>query len=113
MAEMRALDEALPDPLTAAGLAAIHPDRGLVFVPAADDPSAVFIFPNADLTWFASGLGAIAAANESTGEVALHDAAGHLLRVVIGRAAGKAMLRLEVPGGRAPITYVGCAPTVN
>jgi hypothetical protein len=113
VAEMNALDEAMPDPLTAAGLAGVHPAQGLMFVPAADDPTAVFMFPSADLTWFSSGLGAITAANEATGEVALRDAGGHLVRVVIGRAAGKAMLRLEIPGGGAPITYVGCAPTAN
>lgn len=112
MAELSSLDEALPEPLTAAGLTSVHPARGLVFVPAADDPSALFMFPSADLTWFTAGLGAITAANETTGEVALRDSAGHTLRVVLGHAAGQAMLRLEVPDA-APITYVGCAPTAN
>jgi hypothetical protein len=110
--DMRALDEAMPDPLTSEALASLHPAHGIVFVPASDDPGAIFIFPSADLIWFASGLGAIAAANEGTGEVSLRDAAGHTIQAVLGHAAGHAMLRLEVPGG-GPATYVGCAATAN
>jgi hypothetical protein len=110
--DMRALDEAMPDNLSAAALAALHPAHGIVFVPAADDPSDVFAFPSADLTWFASGLGKLVAANEGAGEVSFRDAAGHAILVTLGRVAGHAMLRLNVPAGD-PVTYVGCAATVN
>ena len=37
---------------------------------------------------------------------------GHVIHVVMGRAAGRTMLRLETPTG-TPATYVGCAATVN
>lgn len=110
--DMRALDEAMPEPLTAAALASLHPAHGILFVPAADDPTALFIFPSADLAWFVSGLGSLVAANEATGEVALQDAAGHAVQLVLGRAAGHAMLRLTVPGGE-PLTYIGCTATAN
>ncbi len=110
--DMRALDGAMPDELSATALAALHPAHGIVFVPAADDPSDVFIFPSADLTWFASGLGKLVTANEGTGEVALHDAQDHPILMTIGHAAGHSMLRLTVPTGD-PVTYVGCAATVN
>jgi hypothetical protein len=110
--DMRALDSAMPDELSAASLAGLHPAHGIVFVPAADDPSDIFIFPSADLTWMASGLGKLDTANDGTGEVALHDAQQHSLAIVLGRAAGHSMMRLTVPTG-APATYVGCAATVN
>lgn len=112
IADMDALDEAIPDPLTAEGLAAVHPAHGLVFVPTADDASALFMFPSADLAWFSSGLGSIVSADEASGAVTLRDAGGHVIHVVLGRAAGRTMLRLESPTG-TPATYVGCAPTVN
>ncbi|MBI3439804.1 MAG: hypothetical protein HY054_14350, partial [Proteobacteria bacterium] len=64
--DMRALDNAMPDELSATSLAALHPAHGIVFVPAADDPSAIFIFPSADLTWMASGLGKLETANDGT-----------------------------------------------
>ncbi len=110
--DMRALDNAMPDELSAAALASLHPAHGIVFVPAADDPSDVFVFPSADLTWFASGLGKLVAANEGTGEVSFRDAEGHAITITLGHAAGHAMLRLNVPTGD-PVTYVGCAATVN
>lgn len=110
--DMRALDSAMPEELNAAALAGLHPAHGIVFVPAADDASDVFIFPSADLTWFASGLGKLVTANEGTGEVALHDAQDHPILITIGHAAGHSMLRLTVPTG-VPVTYVGCAATVN
>ncbi|MBS0385370.1 MAG: hypothetical protein JSS00_08470 [Proteobacteria bacterium] len=110
--DMRALDNAMPDQLNAAALAALHPAHGIVFVPAAEDPSDMFAFPSSDLTWFASGLGKLVAANEGTGEVSLRDAEGHAILITLGHVAGHAMLRLTVPGGD-PITYVGCAATVN
>lgn len=110
--DMRALDSAMPDELNAAALAALHPAHGIVFVPAADDPSDIFIFPSADLTWLASGLGKLNAANEGTGEVALHDAQQHSIAITLGRAASHSMMRLTVPTG-SPVTYVGCAATVN
>jgi hypothetical protein len=110
--DMRALDAAMPDELSAAALAALHPAHGIVFVPAADDPSDVFIFPSAELTWFASGLAKLETANEATGEVALHDAQDHPIRITLGHAAGHSLMRLNVPTGD-PVTYVGCAATVN
>lgn len=110
--DMAALDNAMPDDLSAAALASLHPAHGIVFVPAADDPSDVFIFPSADLTWFASGLAKLVTANEGTGEVALHDAQDHPILITLGHAAGHSMMRLNVPTG-APVTYVGCAATVN
>ena len=110
--DMRALDNAMPEELSAAALAGLHPAHGIVFVPAADDPSDIFIFPSADLTWFASGLGKLVTANEGTGEVALHDAQDHAVLITLGHAAGHSMMRLTVPTGD-PVTYVGCAATVN
>jgi hypothetical protein len=110
--DMRALDEAMPEPLTPAALSSLHPAHGILFVPAADDPAALFIFPSADLSWFASGLGSLVAANDATGEVSVQDAAGHSIQLVLGRAGGHAMLRLNVPAGE-PLTYVGCAATAN
>lgn len=110
--DMRALDSAMPEELSATALAGLHPAHGIVFVPAADDPSDVFIFPSADLTWFASGLGKLVAANEAAGDVSLRDAQGHVIALTIGHAAGHSMMRLNAPAG-APVTYVGCAATVN
>lgn len=110
--DMRALDSAMPDDLSADALARLHPAHGIVFVPAADDPSDVFIFPSADLTWLGSGLGKLVTANEDTGEVTLHDAQQHPILITLGRAAGHSMLRLTVPTG-SPVTYVGCAATAN
>ena len=110
--DMRALDNSMPDELTAASLGALHPLHGIVFVPAAEKASDVFIFPSADLTWLASGLGKLVAANEGTGEVSLRDAQDHAILIILGHAAGHAMMRLTVPTGD-PVTYVGCAATVN
>jgi hypothetical protein len=102
----------MPDELSATSLAALHPAHGIVFVPAADDPSDIFIFPSADLTWLASGLGKLVTANEGSGEVALRDAHDHAVLITLGHVAGHSMLRLTVPTGN-PVTYVGCAATVN
>ena len=110
--DMRALDNAMPDELSATTLATLHPAHGIVFVPAAEDPSDMFIFPSADLTWFASGLGKLVTANVGTGELSLNDAQGHAVLLTLGHAAGHAMMRLTVPTGD-PVTYVGCAATVN
>jgi hypothetical protein len=110
--DMRALDRAMPDELSADAFAGLHPAHGIVFVPAADDPSDIFIFPSADLTWLASGLGKLVAANEGTGEVTLHDAQQRPILITLGHVAGHSMLRLTVPTGH-PVTYVGCAATVN
>jgi hypothetical protein len=112
VADMRALDSAMPDELSATALAALHPAHGIVFVPAADDPSDIFIFPSADLTWLVSGLGKVVTADEGTGEVALHDAQDHAVLITLGHVAGHSLLRLTVPAGN-PVTYVGCAATVN
>jgi len=110
--DMRALDRAMPDELSADSLAGLHPAHGIVFVPAADDPSDIFIFPSADLTWLSSGLGKLVTANEGTGEVTLHDAGQHPILITLGRVASHSMLRLTVPTGNL-LTYVGCAATVN
>ncbi len=110
--DMRALDSAMPDELSADTLAGLHPAHGIVFVPAADDPSDIFIFPSADLTWLGSGLGKLVTANEGTGELTLRDAQQHPVLITLGHVAGHAMMRLTVPTG-SPVTYVGCAGTVN
>jgi hypothetical protein len=90
--DMRALDRAMPDELSATSLAALHPAHGIVFVPAADDPSDIFIFPSADLTWLASGLGKLITANEGSGEVALRDAQDHAVLITLGHVTGHSML---------------------
>jgi hypothetical protein len=110
--DMRALDSAMPDELSADSLAGLHPAHGIVFVPAADDPSDIFIFPSAELTWLGSGLGKLVTANEGTGEVTLHDAQQHPILITLGHVAGHSMLRLSVPTGH-PVSYVGCAATAN
>jgi hypothetical protein len=110
--DMRTMDAAIPEQPTALTLGAIHPAHGIVFVPDAENPAAMFIFPSADMNWLTSGEGAIGTANEATGDVSLRDAGGHTMLLTLGHAAGHSMLRLNVPNG-SPVTYVGCAATVN
>lgn len=110
--EMAAVEAAIPEELTSVALAQVRASRGLIIVPAADDPAAVFVFPAADMTWFASGLGRISVLEEAQGYVGLQDALGQSYTLQLGRQARRPVMRLRQPGGEV-ISFVGCAPTLT
>jgi len=109
--EMAAIEAGLPPVLNPESLARVRGLRGLLIVPTGDDPAWAYFFPPPDLTWFQSGIGAIAVLDETQGLIGLRDAAGHDIAVQIGRAGDRAILRIRPPAGGALLTFVGCAPS--
>jgi hypothetical protein len=107
--EIDAVEAALPPVLTPTSLARVRTLHGLLIIPT-DDPASPYFFPDASLTWFTSGLGAVAVASEAEGYIAIQDAAGRTLAVQLGTAGGKPILRLRDPQGTI-LNFVGCAPT--
>jgi hypothetical protein len=62
------------------------------------------------MSWFASGLGAVAMIDEGDGFIGVRDAAGTDIAFQYGQAGGRPMIRLQPPGGEI-LTFVGCAAT--
>ena len=108
-AEIEAVEAALPPVLTPDSLARVRTLRGLLIIPTEDADNPYF-FPDRTLTWFTSGLGAIAVLDETEGFIGVRDAAGQELAFQLGAAGGKPILRLRSPQG-AILNFVGCAPT--
>lgn len=111
--EIEAVEAALPPVLTAESVARVRALRGLLVIPT-DDPAVSYFFPDRRLSWFASGLGAIAVLNQQQGLLAIRDSGGHEFAIQLGTAGGHPILRISPPEA-APsqdvLTFVGCAPT--
>jgi hypothetical protein len=107
--EIEAVEAALPPVLTQDSLARVHALRGLLVVPT-DDPQVAYFFPDRSMSWFASGMGAIAVINETEGFIGVRDAAGQDIAVQLGRGGQHALLRIRNPQGQV-LNFVGCAPT--
>jgi serine/threonine protein kinase HipA of HipAB toxin-antitoxin module len=107
--EIEAVEAALPPVLTQQSLAGVHALRGLLVVPT-DDPQVAYFFPDRSMSWFASGMGAIAVINETEGFIGVRDAAGQDIAVQLGRGGQHALLRIRNPQGQV-LNFVGCAPT--
>jgi hypothetical protein len=107
--EIAAVDAAMPPVLTAQSLARVRSLRGLLIIPAGDDPAVAYFIPPASLDWFTSGLGAIAVLDEAQGIIGVRDAAGRNIGFQLGRAGQRPVLRIRPPEG-AVLTFVGCAP---
>jgi hypothetical protein len=107
--EIEAVEAALPPVLTQQSLAGVHALRGLLVVPT-DDPQVAYFFPDRSMSWFASGMGAIAVINETEGFIGVRDAAGRDIAVQLGRGGQHALLRIRNPQGQV-LNFVGCAPT--
>jgi hypothetical protein len=112
--EMAAIEAAMPPVISPQSLAPVKAIRGLLIVPGnEDDPASAFFFPSRDLTWFASGLGAVASLSEADGLIGVRDAAGANISFQIGRASDRPILRTRPPGGGPMLTFVGCASTAG
>lgn len=109
--ELSALDASIPESLAPEALAQVRAPHGLVIVPTEEDPAAAFIFPNAAMTWFASGLGRISVLSEAQGYVGVEDAAGRRFTLQLGRQGRMPVMRVAIPDGGVA-TFVGCAPTL-
>lgn len=107
--EIAAVEAALPRELTPQSMARVRAPRGLLIIPTGDDPAWAFFIPPAELSWFTSGMGAIAVLDEGQGLIGVRDAGGHDIGFQLGRAGQRAVLRIRPPQG-APLTFVGCAP---
>ena len=108
-AEMAAVESALPEQMTPEALAAVRAPRGLIVVPADDDATRGFIFPNAELSALTSGAAFFVATDPAQGRLDITDAAGRTSQFRLGRAAnGHPMMQIP-HGGGAPLVYVGCA----
>lgn len=107
--EIAAVDAAMPPVLNAQSLARVRSLHGLLIIPAGEDPAVAYFIPPADLTWFTSGLGAIAVLDEAQGLIGVRDAGGHDIALQLGRAGQRAVLRIRPPQGTL-LTFVGCAP---
>jgi hypothetical protein len=111
--EMAAIDAALPPVITPESLLRVRALRGLLIVPAEEDPGGAYFFPNAAMApWFTSGLGIIAVLSEPEGLIGVSDAGGHQIALQLGSANGRAILRLRGPTG-AIYPFVGCAPSLG
>lgn len=108
--EVDAVEAALPTVIDPVSLAQVRALRGLLIVPAGEDPSVAYFFPNRDLAWFTSGLGAITVLSPNEGLIGVRDAGGHDIAFQLGHMGGKPMLRIRDPGG-AILDFVGCAST--
>jgi hypothetical protein len=107
--EIATVEAAIPNILTPQSTARVRAPRGLLIIPTRDDPAWAFFIPPAELSWFTSGLGAIAVLDEAQGIIGVRDAGGHNIGLQLGRAGQRAVLRIRPPEG-ALLTYVGCAP---
>jgi len=110
--DLNALEAAIPQQLSNTTLATVRVAHGLVFVPTDENPAEVFVFPDPSMAWLASGVAVIRSADEETGEVALEDANGQAVHLLLGHVAGQLLMRLATPGGQ-DITYAGCASTLD
>jgi hypothetical protein len=107
--EIAAVEAALPPVLTPQSMARVRALHGLLIIPTGDDPAWAFFIPPQELSWFTSGMGAIAVLDEAQGLIGVRDAGGRDIALQLGRAGQRAVLRIRPPQG-APITFVGCAP---
>jgi hypothetical protein len=107
--EIQAVEAALPPVLTQQSLARVRALRGLLIVPT-DDPQVAYFFPDASMTWFTSGMGAIAVIDEAEGFIGVRDAGGRDIAFQLGRGGEYALLRVRTPEGQI-LNFVGCAPT--
>lgn len=107
--EMAAVEAALPPILTPASLSRVRSLRGLLIIPAEEASGQAYFFPPPDLAWFAPGLGAFTVISEAEGFIGVRDAAGTEIAFQLGRAGGRAVLRIRSPEG-AIVPFVGCAP---
>jgi len=107
--EIEAVEAALPPVVTQQSLARVRALRGLLIVPTEDHQVAYF-FPDASMSWFTSGMGAIAVINEAEGFIGVRDAGGRDIAFQLGRGGEHALLRIRNPGGQI-LNFVGCAPT--
>ena len=107
--EIASVDAALPRVLNADTMARVRAPHGLLIIPTGDDPTYAFFIPPAAMSWFTSGLGAIAVLNEAQGRMSVRDAGGRTIALQLGRAGGHAVLLVSPPQGTL-MTFVGCAP---
>ncbi len=107
--EIAAVEAAMPRELTPQSVARVRAPRGLLVIPAGDDPAWAFFIPPAELSWFTSGLGAIAVLDEAQGMIGVRDAGRRDIAFQLGRAGQRAVLRIRPPQG-TPLTFVACAP---
>lgn len=107
--EMAAVESAMPAVLTPTSLERVRSIRGLLIVPSGDDPAWAFFFPPSNLTWFTSGIGAIAVLDEGQGLIGVRDAAGRDIPFQLGHAGQVPILRIRQPEGGL-LSFVGCAP---
>jgi hypothetical protein len=108
-AEIEAIEAALPPVLTQESLARVRTLRGLLVIPT-DEPNMSYFFPDRSMSWFASGLGAVAMIDEGDGFIGVRDAAGTDIALQYGQAGGRPMIRVQPPQGEIQ-TLVGCAQT--
>lgn len=111
-AELAQLDASLPREMTSDAVGMVRAPRGFVIVPANDDPTQAFLFPNAELATIASGLARVEIVNAAQGRVNLRDAAGGVTQLQLGLSGRQAVMRV-LRTGRQPLTYVGCISSVN
>lgn len=107
--EIAAVEAALPPELTPQSTARVRAPRGLLIIPTGDDPAWAFFIPPQELTWFTSGMGAIAVLDEGQGLIGVRDAGGRDIAFQLGRAGQHPILRIRPPVG-ASLTFAGCAP---
>lgn len=110
--EMAALDAALPDDLDPQALAEVRASRGLVIVPAGDNPALAYLFAGADLPGIASGMAGVRVIDAALGRVDLIDAAGAAIPIQLGAAGQRPMLRVLTPD-QPPQSFVRCASTLD
>jgi hypothetical protein len=106
--EMAAIDAAMPPVISAESLSRVRALRGFLVITGENEPGTAFFFPNTEMPWFASGLGAIAVLSEPDGLIGVRDAAGQNHSLQLGRAGGRPVMRIRAPEG-AVLTFVGCA----
>jgi hypothetical protein len=110
--ELDRLDASLPENLTPNALRLIRSQRGFIIVPT-ETPSEVYLFPNAQLDFIASGPGAFVIADAAQGLVTMRDSHGRDLQLQLGAIGGQGVMRVPNPEGGAAWLYVGCAASVG
>jgi hypothetical protein len=107
--EIAAVEAAMPPVITPASMARVRALHGLLIIPTGDDPALAFFIPPPELSWFTSGMGAIAVLDEAQGLIGVRDAGGRDIALQLGRAGQRPVLRIRQPQG-AFMTFVGCSP---
>lgn len=109
--ELEVLAAQFPEDLTPEAVRGLRATQGLALSPGAE-PGQIFVFPSPTMRSVAGGLGRFAIFDAAQGRIDLTDAAGATLRLQLGQAGGRSVLRI-LREGEQPQAFVGCAPTVD